>query len=264
MGSQQDLLRAQGERTRLEQQRVRDEAAEELARVELSRILLRPVGPDVAPAAGLVRSAPSLAVPDRKAALEEAEARSPELKEARLVRERAALEVSLAKKGTTPDLTLQAGYGNRGSLPMTWSAGVGVTVPVWSGSKQKPLVASAEAQARAAKGTEDATRARLVARTSERLVRLSQLAREARIDEEGILVQDRLSVDAALASYTSGSVPFVTVLEALGTLYADRRAAVSRVADFLKTDADLRELSLDAGGSPMPAAAASTPAAAKM
>jgi outer membrane protein, heavy metal efflux system len=261
MGSQQDLLRAQGERTRLEQQRVRDEAAEELGRVELSRILLRPVGPEVEPAPVLLRGAAGLPLPDRAAALADAEARSPELAEARLARERAALETNLARKGTTPDLVVQAGYGNRGSLPMTWSAGVGVTLPLWSGSKQKPLVAAAEGQERAAKAAEEATRAKLVARTSERLVKLSQLAREARIDAEGILVQDRLSVDAAVASYTTGSVPFVTVLEALGTLYADRRAAVSRVADYLKADADLKELSLDAGGSPMPAAAASAASA---
>ena len=264
MGSQQDLLRAQSERTRLEQQRVRDEAAEETARVELSRILLRPVDPSVASKAKALRTAAALTEPEGKAVLEEAEARSPELQEARLARERAAMEVELAKKAFSPDFVVQAGYGNRGGLPMTWSAGVGVTVPLWSGSRQKPLQLDAEGRERAAKAAEEGLKLRLTAKTRERLVRLKQLAREARIDTEGILVQDRLSVDAALASYTSGSVPFISVLEALGTLFADRRAAVSRVADYLKTDADLHELSLDGASPSMAAAAAPSPSSSKM
>jgi outer membrane protein TolC len=264
MGSQQDLLRAQSERTRLEQQRVRDEAAEEGARVELSRILLRPVDASVASKAAPLRTSAILTEPEGKAMLEEAEAKSPELKEARLVRERAAMEVALAKKAFSPDFVVQAGYGNRGQLPMTWSAGVGVTVPLWSGSKQKPLQLDAEGRERAAKAAEEALKVRLAAKTRERLVRLRQLARESRIDAEGILVQDRLAVDAALASYTTGTIPFISVLEALSTLFADRRAAVSRVADYLKTDADLHELSLDAAAPSLAAAAAPSPSSSKM
>ena len=52
-------------------------------------------------------------------------------------------------------------------------------------------------------------------------------------------------MDAALASYRTGAVPFVTVLEALGTFFSDRRAAVGRLAGFLRAEADLREFSLD-------------------
>jgi cobalt-zinc-cadmium efflux system outer membrane protein len=267
MGNQQDVLRAQSERTRLEQQRIRDEAAGEIAQVELSRILLRPVDVSVTAAASTRRlqSGASFAVPEREAVLREAEAKSPELEEARMVRERAGLGVALAKRAFSPDFVVQAGYGNRGGLPMMWSAGVGVTVPLWTGSKQKPLLLDAEGRERAAKAAEEAVRARLMARTTERLVRLSQLSRETRLDTEGILVQDRLTVDAALASYTTGGVPFLTVLEALSTLYVDRRAAISRIADTLKTDADLRELSLDAAsGPPMSPAAAPFSSTAKM
>ena len=86
-----------------------------------------------------------------------------------------------------------------------------------------------------------------MARTEERLIRVRQLEGEARLDSDALLVQDRLSVDAALASYRTGGVPFVTVLEALNTSFTDRRSAVARLADLLRADADLRELSLDAG-----------------
>ena len=258
MGNQQDLLRAQSERTRLEQQKVRDEAAADLALVELSRILLRPVESSLASGSRLLPA--KVSVPARAAVLAEAEGASPELKEVLLQEERARLEVELARKAFSPDFVAQAAYMNRAGLPLMWSASLGVTVPLWTGSKQRPLLAEAVGRERAARAAEEAVRARLRSSTEARLVRLAQLAREARIDTEGILVQDRLSVDAALASYTSGGVPFVTVLEALGTLFADRRAAVERAADFLKTEADLRELSLDAVAGSTQAAAPSSSA----
>ncbi len=52
-------------------------------------------------------------------------------------------------------------------------------------------------------------------------------------------------MDAALASYRTGSVPFVTVLEAMSTNFTDRRGAIARLADLLRAEADLREFSLD-------------------
>ena len=126
-----------------------------------------------------------------------------------------------------------------------WSAGVGFSVPLFSGARTRPLAAEAGGLEESAATSETALRAIARARTSERLIRMRQLAAEARLDSEGILVQDRLSVDAALASYRTGAVPFVTVLEALGTFYQDRRAAVGRLSGFLRAEADLKEYALD-------------------
>ena len=137
-----------------------------------------------------------------------------------------------------------------------WSLGVGVSIPLWAGKKQRPLIVEAEALGEAASATEVSLRRQVEARTEERLIRLEQIVDEAKLDAEGVLVQDRLSVDAALTSYRTGSVPFVTVLEALGTYFVDRRAAVSRLAGFIRAEADLRELSLDRAG---PVATASSP-----
>jgi cobalt-zinc-cadmium efflux system outer membrane protein len=135
---------------------------------------------------------------------------------------------------------------NRGSLPLMWSAGVGVSLPLWAGKKQRPLIVEAQSQLEAASATEASLRRQALARTEERLIRIRQLGDESRLDSEALLVQDRLAVDAALASYRTGSVPFVTVLEALSTTFGDRRGAVARQADLLRADADLREFSLDA------------------
>jgi outer membrane protein TolC len=135
-----------------------------------------------------------------------------------------------------------------------WSASVGVTVPLWAGKKQRPLIVEAERLASSAAATEESLRRRVEALTEERLIRLNQITREARLDAEGVLVQDRLSVDAALASYRTGTVPFVTVLEALGTYFVDRRSAVGRLAGLLRARADLDELSLERTSGGMPPA----------
>ena len=49
-----------------------------------------------------------------------------------------------------------------------------------------------------------------------------------------ILPTDQLSLESAIATYRTGKVPFVTVLEALNTLYADRAFYSTRLADAEK------------------------------
>jgi outer membrane protein TolC len=244
MGTQQDVLRAQSERTRLLQQRRRDEAAEEASLAELRRLLALPPDAAVPAAARLVPGAP-LDVPPRDEAVGRALEATPEIRDSVALRERSGLAADLARRGTQPDFVVSAAYMNRGSLPLMWSGSVGVTVPLFAGSRTRPAVAEAQGLAESASKTESALRAIAQARAEERLVRMRQLADEAKLDSDGVLVQDRLSVDAALAGYRSGSVPFVTVLEALGTYHQDRRAAVGRLAGFLRADADLREAALD-------------------
>lgn len=267
MGSQQDVLRAQSERTRLLQQRRRDEAAIRGAESELRRLLF--AGPDEAlPAvAELPREVP--AIPGSEESLARAEERSPELLGARVSGERERLAADLARLGTRPDFVAQAAYMNRGSLPLMWSVSAGVTLPLWAGRKQKPLELAADRRLAAARERERDVRARLTAVTTERLALLSDLSEEVRLDREALLVQDRLAVEAALASYRAGSVPFVTVLEAVATEFADRRAALGRLATLHRTLADLGELSLDPAGPSMAAAPmarprSSAPAAAGM
>ncbi len=256
MGSQQDVIRAQGERTRLLQQRARDAAAEETALARLRALLYLPLD---APLPTTLRLAPG-SLPELPAA-DEALARAldvtPELKEAALAKERAGLSEDLARRQLKPDLVVSAGYMNRGSLPLMWSAGIGVSVPLWAGKKQRPLVASARSEAAAAAAREESLRRTIEGLTQQRLVRLRQLAEEAKLDAEGVLVQDRLSVESALASYRTGAVPFVTVLEALSTDFTDRRAAVGRLADLIRARADLEEYSLT--GSPSSAMVSPAP-----
>ena len=55
-----------------------------------------------------------------------------------------------------------------------------------------------------------------------------------------------MTVEAALANYQSAKVPFVSVLEAMTSLYADRWTRVGLVGDHARLRASLAEASLDA------------------
>ena len=246
LGTQQEILRAQSERTRLLQQRRRDEAGEKTAASELRRLLFRPPDAPV-PTAGRLVVGALPPVPAGENILARALEITPELKDAALAKEGAKLAADLARRNLRPDFVASAAYMNRGSLPLMWSAAVGVSIPLWAGTKQRPLIVEAESLFESASARETSLRRQIQALTEERLIRIESLDAETKLDAEGILVQDRLSVDAALASYRTGSVPFVTVLEALGTFFSDRRAAASRLASLIRAEADLYEFSLDRG-----------------
>jgi len=260
MGTQQDILRAQSERTRLLQQRRRDESSEDRALAVLRGLLYRPPGAPI-PTARRLSAVPVPASPAAGETLARAFDVTPELKDAILAKERAKLASALARRNLRPDFVASAAYMNRGNLPLMWSAAVGVSIPLWAGEKQRPLIAEADSLFESASARETSLRRQIQALTEERLIRIDSLAAEAKLDAEGILVQDRLSVDAALASYRTGSVPFVTVLEALGTYFADRRAAASRLASLIRAEADLYEFSVGQSA-PAPMAWTTAPASA--
>ena len=54
-----------------------------------------------------------------------------------------------------------------------------------------------------------------------------------------------MSVEAALANYQTGKVPFIAVLEALTTLYNDRATHFRLLASHEQTLASLEEASLE-------------------
>jgi outer membrane protein TolC len=149
---------------------------------------------------------------------------------------------------------------NRGGLDPMWQAGVGVTLPVYR-KRLSSGQAEAEAQVRAGARLAEAVRLQLRYRTEERLAQLQATQKIAGLYGQGIIPQDRMSVDAAVANYQSGRVPFIAVLEALTTLYNDRATHLTLLANHARIRASLEEASLESTSS-LAAAGASGMAAA--
>ena len=240
-GAQQDVLRVQVEVTRIEQLVAEQEAESEIRLAELNRLLARE------PSAPLETTA-RLALRPVHGSLDElftwATAVSPEMKGVGLGIERASLAVNLAKKEFKPDFSVQSAYMNRGGLPPMWQAGIGISVPLYR-KRLSAGLAEAEAQLRSSQSAVESVRLQLRFRTQERLTQLKTTERVATLYGEGIVPQDRMSVEAALANYQTGKVPFIAVLESFTTLYNDRATHLRLLANHEQTLASLEEASLD-------------------
>jgi outer membrane protein TolC len=241
-GAQQDVLRAQLEITRFEQLRAQQQAEIEARLAELARLVGRDVGREAIQGAHLaLRREPR----DLAALQAEAEASLPELRAGAAGIEREQLAVDLAQRDFKPDFSVQAGYMNRGGLDPMWAAGVGVSLPLQRG-RRHAAVAEAEAGRRAAVLQVEAVRAQIRFRTRERVAELRAAERIATLYADGLLPQARLSYEASIASYQAGKVPFLTVLEALSTLYRDRIDHLRVLAEHERIKASLAEASLEA------------------
>jgi outer membrane protein TolC len=254
-GSQQDVLRAQVELTRVGQFVAEGEANETIRLAELNRLLDRPAQTPLETVDTPPVATPAPPLHDE---LEQLRARSPERHAARAALEARQLGLDLARKAALPDLTLLGGYMNRGGLDPMWQAGIALNLPIRRARRQG-AVAEAEAEVRAAEAALESVELQLRFRTQERLAQLQAALTAAAIYADGVVPQDRMSVEAALAGYQTGRVPFVAVLEALTTLYLDRGALVRLRSGSAQIRASLEEASLEST-SDLPGMAAPAPA----
>jgi len=127
-----------------------------------------------------------------------------------------------------------------------WLAGVGITWP-FNKKARESAVAEAEIRAKGGSHVVESMGLQLAYRTRERFTRAKALEKLVELYDGGIIPQDQMTVEASLTNYQTGQVPFVSVLEAMTSLYADRWARAELVADHARLRASLREASLDGG-----------------
>jgi outer membrane protein TolC len=251
-GSQADLLRAQLERTRLDQARSQLQAQERTSLAVLNRV--RGTASDTpVPTRQTLDQVPDPqpAAPDF---LDQAEARSPELKAARLGVQQAERGVDLARLERHPDFSVSAGYMPRGGLEPMWTASVGITLPVWRKHKQSRAVAEQEYRRTASAWDVERVRCLLAQRVQERQGDLDADLQVIRLYRAGLLVQSESTFRATLAQFVVGKVPFLAVLEALNGWVADQSGLLQAQAQAQAVRIALDELNL--GATPAIAASA--------
>ncbi|MGZ5477616.1 MAG: TolC family protein, partial [Thermoanaerobaculia bacterium] len=250
---QQDVLRAQIELVRIDELKANQRALIVARTAELNRLTGRAQDASVESPLDLPLPA---AVPAADPIIASVVAHSPEVASARQGIETGGLAVDLARKNFLPDFVVSGGSMYRGSFEMgpMWQVGVGVSIPAWLDRRQRNQLAEAEARLDARSADADLVPQQLELRTRERLAQLAASDEIAALYRDKVLPLDELSLESAMASYTSGKVPFITVLEALNALYSDRTAYRSRLAESAKWRVAVDEASLD------PTAMSSSPA----
>jgi outer membrane protein TolC len=241
IGAQQDVLRAQVEVLRLDELRAEEYARFANRQAELDRLIGRPQEQSIASDQRL-EFRPD--VPDLASLLAAARAKSPELAAYERGIEADQFRVDRTKKAFLPDFVASGGPMYRGGLDPMWQVGLGITLPIHVGSRQKPLLEEARAELSSSRSRAASAAQELELRTRERFRNLEAAIRVARLYREGVIPTDQLALESAVASYRTGKTPFVTVLEVLNTLYADRSVYLSRLAEAEKWRAAIDEADL--------------------
>ena len=241
---QQDVLRAQVAVARLEEARISQSATIASSVAAIDRLTGRRQDSPVDPHAELPE--PS-AIPPAAAVIPAVLARSPELNASRQAIETGGIAVNLARKNFLPDFSVSAGsmYRNGFEMGPMWQVGVSVSVPMWIDRRQQNQLEEASARLQARKADADTVAQQLELRTRERLAQLNAAQSIVALYRGKIVPLDELALESALASYTSGKAPFLTVLDALDTLYTDRTTLVQRTAEAAKWRVAIDEASLD-------------------
>lgn len=210
-GIQQDLLQAQVAVGRTTADVVAMEQERIAAAARLNALIGRPAGEPI-PAVELPQQVGEIAPLDTLMAL--AAERRPALEAARERALAAEAEYRGAGRARYPDVELRIAWGQRPEYVDMGSVSLGVSLPLWGGTKQAPL----QRAAAAAKAEEEALALDLHYETWARLGELRAHAERARTLEEiyriSILPQAEAAVESALAAYRVGQVDYATLLDA--------------------------------------------------
>ena len=240
VGSQQELLRAQVEGTRLNAIHAQHHAEARARLAEINALLGRPPDTSIETPAALTIAADSRTPEEIVTA---AEAASPELKAAELAITRDQRALELARLEFKPDFDVEGAAINRGGLPPMWQVGAKVLLP----SRARARGGVAEAQARLAASTARVADVRLRLRSAveQRLALLDAAAAIESTYREGLLPEGEVAVQSAAATYAAGQGSQIAVLDAAAAVLEDRTDYLRAVAAHAIERARLEEASLD-------------------
>ena len=234
--SQQDVLDAELEVSRVEERRTQLGERRAILEARLASLLYRAGGEPLG-RPSVVR--PSAAPGPLSELLRRAEEESPALREKLRLAAQGERLVDLANRERKPDFSVNFTYHNRGGLDPMYSFGGTVSLPNLHG-RQKHAVQEAVALLGGARSAADQARAEVRFAVTEAYQMASTADRLLRLYDEGILKQARLSLDSAMARYRVGKVEFLTLIASWRRLLdyelsyqeqlAGREKALSRLA----------------------------------
>lgn len=233
-GRLDDLLRAEAERARIVGDAALFSADEMSARARLDALRGREPG---APLDSLA-APPEYLAPESDAAWHEAIASHPRL---RMLNERESARrtaSSAARRMTWPELSLRASYGFRSTLmggvmqDDMWSAGVGLMLPIGTGSRQGAEANQMSAMADAAAAERRGVALELGAELVSLRVQAEASRRVVRLLTDTVLVAQRRALEASRSAYESGNTDLSGVLASAHATYTEE-LEVTRVRQQL-------------------------------
>jgi len=233
--SQQDVLEVEVEVSRLSERQARLEEQRGIQEARLLRLVFRDARKGVGRPAEVSPTPLTAALEDL---LGRAESESPFVhgRERALAQGEKSLE--LAQRDRRPDFGVNVVYHNRGGLDPYYTIGGTLTLPGLHGRQRKAIEESA-ANLGAARSGLDAARAEVRLAVTEAYRSARRAERLLQLYDQGILKQDRLSLDSALAQYQVGRVDFLTLITSWRRLLEDQLMFRQELAEHEKALASL-------------------------
>lgn len=214
-GLQQDVLRAQVEISKLEDDLIMWEQKRLSVAAMLNALLYRPANTP------FDKTLPELKLPDRPITIfppGSIEQNRPLLKAWNQRIQKAEIAVKLAERDIWPNFTVGASYRQRNDLAdgrqMTdlFSATVSLNIPLYFERKQKAKVAEKELNFNATKAEYENVKINVLSEIESILAELERNRKRVELYKGGILLQAQQSLESAHAGYSVGKVDFLTLI----------------------------------------------------
>ena len=172
-----------------------------------------------------------------KSLLDLAIERSPAIITRREASRAAESRLSYARRSYLPDFDFKLGYTFRASNAMDngtdfVSGMVGISIPLWAGSKQSELVREAAAEKNKAEALFDGERNKLSHEIHVTLAKLEESAKRIQLYEGGVLPLTRQTVQSARSAYLTGKLEYSTLLGAINRRYQMEISYAEALANF--------------------------------
>jgi len=208
---QQDVIRAQVEKTTLRSDTINLETELHHAMTKLNTVLGRPLHAAIMEPLSIRRLAPEKL--DRTALLEKVSRSNPLLAAQSAQIEAADANRRLVEKNRYPDVTLGIAPTQRGGSIDTWEAMVEINIPIRFESR-RAQESEAGAMLAAARERQQSIANQVAGELQENLAAFEAAAKQEQLIADTLLPQAELTFRSALAGYQAGKVDFATLLDA--------------------------------------------------
>jgi outer membrane protein, heavy metal efflux system len=237
--SQQDLIKSQLEISLIETRLLEVQRSKQSAIAEINYLLNRnadaalarlvpPVIPDLPPLDSLQASAMES---------------SPLLRAQRATIDKSQLGLEISRRDYYPDFEVMGGYFNQGSMKDMYEFRVQINVPIFFARKQRLGVEEAVAKLTESQKTFQAQEQMLHYRIKDQYLAAENSRRLMDLYQKLIIPQASLALESSLASYSTGSIDFLSVLSNFSSILDNEMKYYESRTQFLKAIAILSELS---------------------
>lgn len=246
--SQQDVLKAVLELSRVHGDLIKFQQQADLARANLNVLLNRPPDAPIGPLTGAGETILNATLQElQRSAVEQ----QPELRLAQVQVEQAEAQLAVTKSDYKPDFSVTGGYLLMPNQTDAWLGRIGVTWPraPWSRGRIDARVAEATAAVETAKARQRSMEARVRLAVQQAYVRVKAAEQRAALLRTTILPQSRQTLEVSRVGYQTDRVEFLALLDNARTLLDAQFEYFRAISDQQQALADL-ERALGADLSP--------------